>query len=1681
MDWENFQSHGQASTRAFEAFTGILFERWIHRRRATKLDRVIFINGAGGDGGVESLAFYSDGAKRGLQAKWFRRALEMSELNQIRESIKTAFAVHPTLVEYIVAVPRDLAHPKRKRKDVEAERNTERDKWDALVQEFAISAPDRTLTLWDDGRFDELLGEVGSDGFIDYWFARTVIRFDDLQLVFEQARSGWLLTRYTPDFHTAGEIEADLSARVNGLRLNSEVAREFAAVESQLLRAAREVKRLCRFSFFVAMLNGEALVNNSLAAIDSALAEQRWLSAALQEGSAVARAAPSPASLEGPLTDLLEAIPAQKNLGIDCAEDVRSALDSCVRKWSERLLTSGRVTDLRRPVVYLGEPGSGKTHAMAHMVDQQLSHGLPALIVRARDLDACDGFEKLLRNAAGEPTWNQEDILDAFESSAVLVHVREISGLSPRDTTPPTRFLLAFDGLDESSNPDQWSTRLGEVGPLAARWPHVCFAFSMRPSLRRQLGALNGFSTLNVHKSDAALATIFLEYTSRSRISCPPVLRWALRTPLAIRLFAELYEDQRVDFSTSSFTLEALIDKKLQRVETSLREIAPEPWDPQLQPVQRALLGFVTEYIRRPRPLTSAEATKAAMNEQEGFGSLTVTTVGWILEQLRDYGLLLVSTSREKSFGPHSRTWEPAFEALTDFLLAHEAKTQIEAGNTTSTIPPFLRLRPDAATVTIAMLGAAGFDLLASGLWNSDLSSNDREGLQRVALLHAPRHETGEGWARGQFTRSMPACRQLLADLIIPSLRLPDRGYGGRFVHDILVGLTVQSRDQFWSVPYWLPRNHGAAWEGAGPDLDQLLELAGDDAWDGMPVVAAWALTSCNNDLRRLTRRRLAVWAADKPEQLLKLLEHAGRTNDPQMLEDLLWVTHGAAYLSSETNWNGVCDWLVESAAALHAVSRWNVEIAHTRRATVEFFRQKGLYHRELHDIPTDQTLLPLDLEAAKAKHRPMMVGAFDWDHIAYVIPKAYEPFFIKPLRLRHQSQAQNGRSGIEALPGKGLRALLDGDIRHDATDHNRKAASDELRRRKRISDTREKQETERREEILTLVRWFAGLPKGKQDEARKSFAKKGMLLNFFDRTVEVFGKEAGVPPEVVAHHAVHSATVAAAATDSFTLAAGSTKGPPELEAAIAEGDALLRAHAASINFSSLTAEQFALGYCQFRVLELGWDRSIHYKDPRGEKPGEVLGLDIAILRRHPQARHGERSTVSTMAEKYCWIARHELAGYLARRLSAECDDVLIPPPVDPAQFVETPSPATDHMRPCGDLQWPLDLFRTLAPARPDIAESMQIKMANEWVATTPAPTADSFLRASGDCVPVELRPYEWVVLHAIAQREDAETMGESHLWTCAFAVTHSDVPLIIEDAQAGLVDRLHEIHSGLSKIEFYTDPSEVVWAPWFREIYNVRKHHSVDWSGSPCEIPLRALSCRFHWKHEEQEEELPMPSRWLLERMKVTHVKHGRFCRSDNTVVAVLDSERILLARADLVTEVLKTEGMNLCWGVRIYREPNTLLRSESEQFSEWNWYGVVVYSHSALESHTIACGLEDGQQVRHGHVKAVQVRAPASLVDDPSARDDDTASPNAIGTDNTPKKQTQTQRRAKAGTTIQVKPKHKSGSSAAPKVEPKPGRRVGKSKASTKAKSRNSTKAKPAAEQTRRPGPRSKRWARS
>ena len=120
------------------------------------------VDDAGGDGGVEDIAFRADGKKIGLQAKFFEK-LGKTQWSQINKSVRTALQTHsPDLVEYRIACPCNRSKDSKSWDNYCA-------KWQGLAKELGY-AKEVNFVWWGDTELRNDLTKKEHHDKVYYWF-----------------------------------------------------------------------------------------------------------------------------------------------------------------------------------------------------------------------------------------------------------------------------------------------------------------------------------------------------------------------------------------------------------------------------------------------------------------------------------------------------------------------------------------------------------------------------------------------------------------------------------------------------------------------------------------------------------------------------------------------------------------------------------------------------------------------------------------------------------------------------------------------------------------------------------------------------------------------------------------------------------------------------------------------------------------------------------------------------------------------------------------------------------------------------------------------------------------------------------------------------------------------------------------------------------------------------------------------------------------------------------------------------------------------------------------------------------------------------------------------------------------------------------------------------------------------
>lgn len=214
MDWTKFNNHGESSNHAFEVMCNMLFECWMKKEYKDNISHFAFVNGSGGDGGVEAYGLLTSGDVIGVQSKWFPQKMEASQFTQIENSFYTAIKVRPELKRYIVCVPRDLTS-KRMVKNNQVAKDTEESKWINLCEKINKEYPDVVIELWDETCIQEKLCMPETQGCYKYWFETSEVFETEILTSYQKAINSWAKTKYIPDLYSTGYIHDKMYTKLS--------------------------------------------------------------------------------------------------------------------------------------------------------------------------------------------------------------------------------------------------------------------------------------------------------------------------------------------------------------------------------------------------------------------------------------------------------------------------------------------------------------------------------------------------------------------------------------------------------------------------------------------------------------------------------------------------------------------------------------------------------------------------------------------------------------------------------------------------------------------------------------------------------------------------------------------------------------------------------------------------------------------------------------------------------------------------------------------------------------------------------------------------------------------------------------------------------------------------------------------------------------------------------------------------------------------------------------------------------------------------------------------------------------------------------------------------------------------------------------------------------------------------
>ncbi len=924
MNFNTFKTYSDSPQNAFETFCTQLFERYLRRKYGSKLIKFRVINGAGGDGGIEAYGELSNGDLIAVQAKWFRTSMHGSQINQIEKSVNTAMTHRKNIVEYIICVPRAISSIKMGKGNVPVT-NTEESRVDQLTSKIQKAYPNTAFTWWFEQDMQNELLELDNEGMNKFWFERDIITHNQLVQQFELEKAAWIDKRYIPELHGPGVIQSHIEKVLYSQEYRKDLLTRIGETTKLLQNTASLITRLSE------TLDVSNVVLPELKSIQSNINHNLTtllpVITAVQEG--VSELPSVTLQVMSVSSDLFSALeewrPSALQLGIprrlseSLDRVVELNLQEIIDQIKEEMNQSGRL--------FLGNGGTGKTHAVSNTVDIRLNHHkVPALIIRAKGASA-DDWTALLKKALDIDNWNKNEMLSALETLAVRADCEAAKALTPGDElkNEPTKVMICVDGLEEDTEHwPEWYARIRESVTLNKRYSRVRFAFTARPYFLNEdeMPDAGNFRIIEIpREGDLPVHEVVDRYFEHFNITVEPKsLIRGIDSLYSLRLFCNLYEGQKLTAEDEILTAEHdLLNEKINWMENEFKQVK-NPGAART-PVRDAIETIAEVFYAKAEIL---HPELFILLKDGSLNYLDNAEVERVIEYLVNNALLTKSEipASKGAMRKIQVTYTLTYQSIMEIIMAEKYVESIVNEEITA-IPEYLRAVQETGEPTEQQLVNQRIvqeivnslfhdhdlligreDFLAEGI-----SAATIEQLQTKALIQAPPDVAASFKANidGLYFKDHKSRYFVFRNLIYPSSASSSNYFGAEYLHGLLMQQpTAVVRDKIWlgmdsQDIHELGKEESQQYYRY--DLRRVIDPNGEgelylpelSLHNEYPLIFGWALSTLDQSFRERLRTSLTGWAIKQPQEFKLLLDKLFPCNDPQIQEDLAAITLGVA------------------------------------------------------------------------------------------------------------------------------------------------------------------------------------------------------------------------------------------------------------------------------------------------------------------------------------------------------------------------------------------------------------------------------------------------------------------------------------------------------------------------------------------------------------------------------------------------------------------------------------------------------------------------------------------------------------------------------------------------------------------------------------------------------------------
>lgn len=1472
MNWEHFQTYNEAPTRAFEAFCNQLFEQYCKREFKEGIKHFAVVNGSGGDGGVEAYAILNNNDIIGLQAKWFTDSITDNQFLQIKNSIETAIKIRPAIKKYIVCIPRDLGSLKIGRGE-KVIKNPEDERWRKLKQ----TNPDIELILWDESELLNQLQNPECSSIQRYWFEKSELDINNLKYAINIQKEGWLKLKYIPDLHSKGTIDNNIKKFIGTVESKIFEIKKLNLIKysyTNFLALIDDYKKFGKFSEQIEnSLNPiEGLVNFNISRLNQLIND-------LINDSFNTNSKYDIKTIDfGDFLDEFYNINSESSI---YSNKFDNAIGSIKNNNHFQIIKEIQEYLTNNLLLFIGNPGTGKTHGIVNVVEDLLEDGNnAAILIQAKSVSPNEHWKDILiRNLELSNNWAGEEIWQALESLSHRLECKQ--ALEQKDEQQPymiPKILVCIDGLDELRPFDFWIEKLRETKAISSKYPRIKFCVTSRPctfqELKRDDEILQNKINLG-SDGDVPVNKLFNDYIQKYNITITDCnwVKWSLKTPLALRLFCEIYTGQTItNISSSSITISKLIEQKIQIMDTEFRKFCNNYTENDY--ILKKSISVIGEYF-----LTNNEILKddllALLKESTELKFVCENNYIKIIEYLENYGFLQTYIYKSSELLAIPQTfYESGIQPFFDYILAI---ILFNKNPNPKDIISIKALKNNfGALQMFSILLMEHHNLLVSEIecFKKELLPFELSELVYFAITNVSMEQVNNYVPQiKKFMDKDATClMEIVNEIILPVSRINSHPLGTKLLHEYLMLFdTPAKRDLMWSIQFWLSSTGDEIWSCADSINLDSYEIIEEDSFEGLPLLYAWLLTNIDNTKRALYRKELMKWALMRPDEYCKLFNLAWQTNDPQMKEDLLGIAMGlvlSVNFESETL-KVFSDFVINeifTPQKIHSIN--NIAIRHYARAIAERAYQANLISKEQLNscIPPFQATsgkIRMEKDAAMRGHRMSGYNPITYDLARYVLCDTIEHTFFD----KRTSYENNDKEPVYSHYFK-------------------------------------------KEEIDKILKEYPNLKDEYKIQLRitKDYLLKRELPwqqmgAYFDDDSDNKNLE--------------------------TIALKKLKKEKNDDYSFYNEDAknFLIARAKEIGVKNLRPDQFVLSAAYAYIKNLGWENEFNGNG----------GIDSTIKSHYSPLTHGSQSKIMTLCEKYIWCFKNEIYGYLMDRLEPKND-------YDIDGINDYSLITTSLINPIQELYQkdPKETMANTAWYAPELLsppikglEATKNGIKN-WIKNAPIPDFSRWINII-NYEGFENYDNNWIVLDSFNKIDEPNVGAESILWVSSGIIEKDKFNHLISDLEQ---KRSYISHKLANPTDFtsstitdcYITPKEICQMEWKQETSSIVEPYTIVDNEIISYQILKAVEKCVSGYAEHGEIYYELPSKGIRKILDIVD-GDGSFYYDENKNIQSIcfeageawkEQQSVLCANNDKLIANLEAKKQKMFWLCRLLREPS-------------------------------------------------------------------------------------------------------------------------------------------------------------